>query len=213
MLANYETERQLIEVRVDFEELTPANKHAITIIDNYGNSEYLKLLTDTSHGANKPRYYFMYGAERVYVDSFIHIPFESINTTNGRLDGRALALSMMAHGIENVGVYMEIPCFDYILPELGFGILGDKKQMMLCKITEKSYKVCAGYKIELTPALEVYQKLFPNQRFYIDDFAKIVKSSRATIVNLAPAMEEEQARLNTLMVKLNNSSIEHKGEN
>lgn len=205
MVAHYNTERNLIKARVDFEELSPHNKHAVTVITDENDGEYLRVYSDNTDMTKKPRYYFMYGAERVYVDSFIHIPFESINTTNGHLNGDQVALSMMAHGIQNVGVYMEIPCFDYIIPELGFGIIGDKKKMMLCRVTEKSYKVCEGYKIELEPALEIYRKVFPSQRFYIDDFAKMVRSGVVTLVNLNEALQEEEKILNERLVKLNQS--------
>lgn len=205
MVAHYKTERGLIKARVDFEELSPHNTHAVTIMVGENDREYMRVQSDCTNGISKPRYYFMCGAEKVYVDDFIHIPFEDINTTNGYLSGDQVALSMMAHGIQNVGVYMEIPCFDYIIPELGFGIVGDRKKMMLCKVTEKSYKVCEGYKIELEPALEIYRKVFPSQRFYLDDFAKMVKSGVVTLVNLNDALSDEEKILSERLVKLNQS--------
>lgn len=202
MLANYETYGGVIEVRVDFEELNPRNRHAVTIKDVYGNIEYLPLYTDTSRGTRNWRYFFKYGNERIYVDEFLHVPFERINNTNGLLDGRVVALSMLSHGIENVGVYMELPCFDYIVPQLGIGILGDKRKMVLCKVTERSHKVCQNYKVELTPAIPVYQKFIPNQRFFMEDFAQGIRSGNIVLVDLKKALAEEHSILERKIVKL-----------
>ena len=66
---------------------------------------------------------------------------------------------------------MDMPAYDMVCASLGFGIVGENEQTVLCVPTEKQYeKSYWYYKFTVECECEALRQYIPCQHFYFSDF-------------------------------------------
>jgi len=84
---------------------------------------------------------------------------------------------------DNVGIIMDMPAYDMVCASLGFGIVGDNEQTVLCVPTEKQYKKTNWhYKFTLECECEALRQVIASRHFYFSDFCSFLKCGHAKLV-------------------------------
>ena len=92
---------------------------------------------------------------------------------------------------ENVGLIIDMPTYDIINKQLGFGIIGDNECTTLCVPTEKIYdKKEWFHKFTVECDCIKLREIIPSRNFYMSDFCSLLKSGHVKLVNKNEYIEE-----------------------
>lgn len=152
-----------------------------------GRTSKKKVLID-ENGAH-----FIWNGEKVYIHNFMFEETQSlvnrINVAIGTDDKWSIRdddiWATMQKDTNNIGVVIDLPAYDFVMPQLGIGFTGDKEYKVLCVLTEKQYtKDRWSYKITLECDCVELRKLIPSRNFYFSDFCSLIRDGHAEIVML-----------------------------
>ena len=96
---------------------------------------------------------------------------------------------------ENVGLIIDLPQYDMVIPAMGIGLVGDNTQRVLCIPTEQRYrKQDWHYKFTAECECEDLRRIIPSRHFYFSDFCSFLKTGHAKLVDRKSFIEESLAK-------------------
>lgn len=90
----------------------------------------------------------------------------------------SLADTILHHGIDNVRFRIPMRRLEFVgfIPGFALESSSTPTDIVECTVTEKNYKLAAGYKIELQPIRgDDPRKQYGNQKFYLCDLASLIR--------------------------------------
>ena len=135
--------------------------------------------------------YIVWDSQKVYLNDFDYQPVsvmaklvaECVEKNDRWLVSDDEILATFLRDTENVGVVIDLPAYDMVCASLGFGIVGDNEQTVLCVPTERQYsKKNWHYKVTMECDLEPLRQYIPSRHFYFSDFCSLLKSGNAKLV-------------------------------
>jgi hypothetical protein len=85
---------------------------------------------------------------------------------------------------KNIGLIIDMPVYDMVMKNLGFGIVGDNECTTLCIPTEKQYnKNQWYYKFTAECDCVKLREIIPSRNFYMSDFCSLLKSGHVKMVD------------------------------
>lgn len=150
--------------------------------------------------------YIVWDSQKVYLNDF---DFDTVEVMAKRISECVLKndrwlvsddeiLATFMKDTDNVGIIMDMPAYDMICASLGFGIVGDNEQTVLCVPTEKQYKKKDWhYKFTLECELEPLRQYVASRHFYFSDFCSFLKAGHTKLV----VKDEFKARVHAYIEK------------
>lgn len=135
--------------------------------------------------------YIVWDSQKVYLNDFDYQPVsvmaklvaECVEKNDRWLVSDDEILATFLKDTDNVGVVIDLPAYDMVCGSLGFGIVGDNEQTVLCVPTERQYsKKNWHYKVTMECDLEPLRQYIPSRHFYFSDFCSFLKSGHAKLV-------------------------------
>ena len=135
--------------------------------------------------------YIVWDSQKVYLNDF---DYDTVEVMAKRITECVLKndrwlvsddeiLATFIKDTDNVGIVMDMPAYDMICASLGFGIVGDNVQTVLCVPTERQYaKKDWHYKFTAECECEVLRQMISSRHFYVSDFCSSLKSGHAKLV-------------------------------
>lgn len=95
----------------------------------------------------------------------------------------------------NIGLIIDMPAYDIVSKQLGFGLVGDNECTTLCVPTEKMYKKKDWfYKFTAECDCIKLREVIPYKHFYMSDFCSLLKSGHVKLVDKNEYIAEMQAK-------------------
>ena len=158
-----------------FAEVTPIYK-------NTRGRECKKRLYNSNKGL-----YIIWDGEEVYLCDYKYMPVEelciALENHNENYVFNDTVLATFLKDTENVGIVIPMKAYDTVIPQLGFGIVGEREYEVLCVPTEHRYeKERWHYKITLECECEELRKFIPSKSYYFNDFVSFLRTGYAKLV-------------------------------
>lgn len=150
--------------------------------------------------------YIVWDNQKIYLNDFDYDPVsvmakriaEGVEKNDRWLVSDDEILATFMKDTDNVGIVMDMPAYDMVCASLGFGIVGENEQTVLCVPTEKQYeKGYWHYKFTVECECEALRQYIPCQHFYFSDFCSSLKKGYAKLV----VKDEFKQRLQTYLEK------------
>lgn len=135
--------------------------------------------------------YIVWDSQKVYLNDFDYDTVEvmvkriaeCVEKNDRWLVSDDEILATFMKDTDNVGIVMDLPAYDMVCASLGFGIVGDNEQTVLCVPTERQYdKNNWHYKLTMECEMEALRQYIPSRHFYFSDFCGSLKSGYAKLV-------------------------------
>ena len=135
--------------------------------------------------------YIVWDSQKVYLNDFDYDTVEvmvkriaeCVEKNDRWLVSDDEILATFIKDTDNVGIVMDMPAYDMICASLGFGIVGDNEQTVLCIPTERQYaKKDWHYKFTAECECESLRQVISSRHFYFSDFCSSLKCGHAKLV-------------------------------
>ena len=135
--------------------------------------------------------YIVWDGQRVYLNDF---DYDTVEVMAKRIAECVIQsdhwlvsddeiLATFIKDTDNVGIVMDMPAYDMVCASLGFGIVGDNEQTVLCVPTERQYaKKDWHYKFTAECEYEPLRQYIASRHFYFSDFCSFLKAGHAKLV-------------------------------
>lgn len=143
--------------------------------------------------------YIIWNKEHIYlkdfdfmsIDQLIHKIDVAVKTNKHWILHEDDILASLFINSDKIGFIDELSCFETIIPQIGIGITGSKKQEVLCKLSERLYaKDRWKYKITLVPEDEKLLGVVADRTYYFSDFCNLIMRGNIRVVNLDTYKDE-----------------------
>lgn len=162
--------------------------------------------------------YIIWNGENVYLNEYDYMSAEELieKLEEGKKRGDRWCVyddeicETFLRETDKIGVVLDMPVFEVVVPQLGIGLTGSTEVSVLCIPTEKHYTQSRwSYKFTLECENEELRRYIPSRDFYFSDFCSFLKSGIAQLVikdefkkETEEKYAEREERKNTIRYKI-----------